>query len=159
FGSELKSILVHPEIERRINSAGLDHFLSMNYVPCPHTLIDGIDKLPPGHWLEWHDGVVSVKEWWRIEFRPDARMNLESAKEELDALVRSAVREHLVSDVPLGVWTSGGLDSTTVLHYAAEASSKQLKTFSVSFPGRSFDESAHFRESAKRYDTDHYEFA
>ena len=82
-----------------------------------------------------------------LEFRPDSSLDLESAKEELDRLLRSAVREHLISDVPLGVWSSGGLDSSTILHYAAEASPARLKTFSVSFQGRSFDETQYFRKS------------
>ena len=79
-------------------------------------------------------------------------------KEELDRLLRSAVTEHLISDAPLGVWSSGGLDSSTILHYAAEASPARLKTFSVSFKGRSFDETQFFREVAERYQTDHHEF-
>ena len=70
----------------------------------------------------------------------------------------SAVREHLVSDVPLGVWSSGGLDSSTILHYAAEAAPARLKTFSISFHGREFDESEYFREIASKYQTDHHEF-
>jgi asparagine synthase (glutamine-hydrolysing) len=158
FGSELKAILLHPEIERRINRAGLDHFLSLNYVPGPHTLIDGIEKLPPGHWLEWRQGEVTTEAWWRLEFRPDRSMNLESAKDELDHLLQASVREHLVTDVPLGVWSSGGLDSTAILHYAADASPGKLKTFSISFAGRSFDESKYFREVADFYRTDHHEF-
>jgi len=157
FGSELKAILLHPEIERRMDSAGLDHYLSLNYVPGPHTLIEGIQKLPPGHWLEWRGGRVAIEPWWRVNFRPDARMDLESAKAELDGLLRSSVREHLISDVPLGVWTSGGLDSTTILHYAAQER-RSLKTFSISFTGRSFDESQYFRAVANRYQTEHHEF-
>jgi asparagine synthase (glutamine-hydrolysing) len=158
FGSELKAILLHPGIERRMNSAGLDHYLSLNYVPGPHTLVEGVEKLAPGHWLQWRDGKVRTEAYWRLQFRPDSRLDLESAKDQLDRLLRSAVSEHLISDVPLGVWSSGGLDSTTILHYAAECSSARLKTFSVSFPGRSFDESAYFRQVAERYQTDHHEF-
>ncbi len=158
FGSELKAILLHPEIERRLSTAGLDGYLSLNYVPGPFTLIDGIEKVQPGHWLEWRDGAVRSEAYWRLDFRPDSRLDLESAKGELDRLLSSAVGEHLISDVPLGVWSSGGLDSTTILHYAAQQSSGRLKTFSVSFRGRSFDESAYFREVAARYQTDHHEF-
>ncbi len=158
FGSELKAILLHPEIERRMNSAGLDHYLSLNYVPGPHTLVEGIEKLAPGHWLQWRDGKVAGEAYWRLQFRPDPRLDLESAKGELDRLLRSAVSEQLVADVPLGVWSSGGLDSTTILHYAAESCPARLKTFSVSFSGRSFDESAYFREVAERYRTEHHEF-
>lgn len=158
FGSELKTILLHPEIDRRMSSAGLDHYLSLNYVPGPHTLVEGIDKLAPGHWLEWQDGEVRSSAYWRLQFRPDPRIDLEAAKDELDRLLRVAIREHMVSDVPLGVWSSGGLDSSTILHFAAEAAPGRLKTFSVSFTGRRFDESAYFREVARFYQTDHHEF-
>ena len=158
FGSELKTILLHPEIERRMDAAALDHYLSLNYIPAPCTMIDGIEKLRPGHWLEWRDGRVASDAYWRLEMRPDPAIDLETAKTELDHLLRSSVREHLISDVPLGVWSSGGLDSTTILHYAAEQSATRLKTFSVSFRGRSFDETRYFREVADFYKTDHHEF-
>ncbi|MBI4464814.1 MAG: asparagine synthase (glutamine-hydrolyzing) [Acidobacteria bacterium] len=157
FGSELKAILEHPEVERTLNLEGLDYYLSLNYVPCPHTLIEGIEKLPPGYWLEWRDGRVRSEPYWRLEIRPQASRTLESAKEELDWLLREAIREHLISDVPLGIWASGGLDSSTILHYAAAQSSSRLKTFSISFRGRSFDETPYFREVAKHYGTEHHE--
>jgi len=158
FGSELKAILGNPEVERNLDLAGLNHYLSLNYVPGPNTLVEGIRKLPPGHWLEWRDGEVSWAPYWRLEMQPQAHWTLDSAKEELDRLLRESVREHLISDVPLGIWASGGLDSSTILHYAAAASPSRLKTFSVSFAGRSFDESRYFREVAAYYGTDHHEF-
>jgi asparagine synthase (glutamine-hydrolysing) len=157
FGSELKAILAHSEIDRTLNLEGLDHYLSLNYVPWPHTLIEGIKKVPAGNWLEWREGRVSIEPYWQLDFRPDPSIDLPSAKEELDRLLRSSVREHLISDVPLGVWSSGGLDSSTVLHYAAEAH-PGIKTFSVSFQGRSFDESSYFRQVSKHYGTEHHEF-
>ncbi len=86
------------------------------------------------------------------------RISLDAAKEELDGLLQDSVREHLVADVPLGVWASGGLDSSAILHYAAAQTAGRLKTFSVSFQGRSFDESQYFREIAQVYGTDHHEF-
>jgi asparagine synthase (glutamine-hydrolysing) len=158
FGSELKAILLHPEIERTIDLVGLSDYLSLNYVPGPRTLVEGVEKLPPGTWLEWRASSVAQGEYWRLEFDPNPRTDLASAKEELDGLLRSAVQEQLVSDVPLGVWSSGGLDSSTILHYASETASGRLKTFSVSFQGRSFDESQYFREVAQAYGTDHHEF-
>ncbi len=157
FGSEVKTILPHPEIGRRINRASLDRYLSLNYTPGSQTMIEGIEKLPPGNFLDWREGAVSITPYWTLQFRPDASLDLESAKTELDRLLRSAVREHLVSDVPLGVWSSGGLDSSTILHYAAEGT-PHLKTFSISFRGREFDESNYFREIARKYQTDHHEF-
>jgi asparagine synthase (glutamine-hydrolysing) len=158
FGSEMKAILLHPEVDRHLNIAALEEYLARNYVAGTHTLVGGIEKLAPGHWMEWRDGEIRIQPYWRLRFDPDPRISLDSAKEELDALLRSAVREHLISDAPLGVWSSGGLDSSTILHYAAEQSPAPLKTFSVSFHGRSFDESEYFRTVARHYGTDHHEF-
>jgi asparagine synthase (glutamine-hydrolysing) len=157
FGSELKTLFAHPEIDRTLDLDGLNLYLSLNYIPGPYTMIEGIRKLPPGHWLEWHDGEVFSQPYWTLTFEPRP-YSLSEATEELDSLLRSSVREHLVSDVPLGVWSSGGLDSSTIVHYSAEAAGRQLNTFSVSFQGRSFDESRWFREVAARYGTDHHEF-
>lgn len=157
FASELKGILEHQEVPRRLDTKALEAFLSVNYVPGPRTLIEGIWKLPPGHLLEWRDGRTHMERWWKLDAAPRA-WKLEDAKAELDWLLRDAVREEMVADVPLGIWASGGLDSSTILHYAASESSRALKTFSVSFAGRSFDESPYFREVSRIYGTDHHEF-
>jgi asparagine synthase (glutamine-hydrolysing) len=155
FGSELKAILVHPEVERRLSMEGLDCYLSLNYVPCPWTLVNGVEKLPPGSWCEWRDGQTRSECYWKLpEAAPRVR-DLESAREELDFLLQQSVREHLLSDVPLGVWLSGGLDSSTILHYAAATNHARLKTFSISFNGRSFDETEHIRRVVSHYGTDH----
>jgi asparagine synthase (glutamine-hydrolysing) len=157
FGSELKAILIHPEIERRLSLAGLDCYLSLNYVPCPWTLVDGVEKLPPAHWLEWSDGNIRSEAYWTLPFNTCRDRSSEDAQEELDSLLKNSIREHLISDVPLGVWLSGGIDSSTILHYASAISSKPLKTYSISFRGRSFDESAYIRQVSSRYGTDHAE--
>jgi asparagine synthase (glutamine-hydrolysing) len=157
FGSELKAILVHPEVERRLSLRGLDCYLSLNYVPSPWTLVEVIEKLPPGRWLEWKDGAVSMASYWRLPFQSRRAWTLDRAKEELDSLLRQSIREHLLSDVPLGMWLSGGIDSSTILHYAATESTAPIKTFSISFQGRSFDESRFVREVARQYHTDHEE--
>jgi asparagine synthase (glutamine-hydrolysing) len=157
FASELKAILGHPEIPRALNLSALSDYLSLNYVPGPDTLVEGISKLPPGYFLEWMAGTTRSEAWWKLEFAPRRSWTLDAAKEQLDSLLRQSVREHLISDVPLGVWSSGGIDSSTILHYAAEAA-PGLKTFSVAFRGRSFDESAYFRQIAGIYGTDHHEF-
>ena len=162
FGSELKAILVHPEIDRRLSMEGLDCYLSLNYVPCPWTLVDGVVKLPPGYWYEWRDGQARSVPYWKLPVPGEAGgrpspTGRRKRKEELDFLLRQSVREHLVADVPLGVWLSGGIDSSTILHYAASASSSRLKTFSISFLGRSFDETEHIRQAVSQYGTDHEE--
>jgi asparagine synthase (glutamine-hydrolysing) len=157
FGSELKALFVHPEIDRSLSLEGLDCYLALNYVPQPWTLIAGVEKLSPGHWLEWNGGKGRSDAYWTLPSGPVRRVNPRDAEQQLDSLLKQSAREHLISDVPLGVWLSGGLDSSTILHYAAESTSARLKTFSVSFAGRTFDESARFREVARRYGTDHHE--
>ena len=158
FGSELKAIFEHANIPRRLNLEALGNYLSVNYVPGADTLIEGIRKVPPGHLLEWRHGKVWLERWWKPAAVERSGLSLGAAKEELDWLLRDSVREHLVADVPLGVWASGGLDSSAILHYASAQSAGRLKTFSVSFAGRSFDESVYFREIARVYGTEHYEF-
>ena len=158
FGSELKVLFEHPQVTRQLDRTALSDFLSLLYVPSPRTLVEGIEKLPSGHFLEWCDGVEKVTEYWKLQFRPDHSITEEDARSELDRLLRESVKEELVSDVPLGVWSSGGIDSSTLLHYAAELGASPIKTFSIAFESKSADESPYFREIAKVYGTDHHEF-
>ena len=155
FASELKGILVHPEIDRELSLEGLDCYLSMNYVPCPWTLVAGVEKLPPGRWLEWRDGRSTQQVYWQIPSMAPQAISLEDAKAKLDSLLNFSVREHLMADVPLGIWLSGGLDSSTILHYAAQASSSRLRTFSITFNGRSFDETKYIQQVVEHYGTHH----
>lgn len=155
FGSELKTLFVHPEIERQLDLAALDCYLSLNYVPCPWTFVAGVEKLGPGQWIEWRDGEVHVESYWQLPVPAPRSIDFEQAKERLDNLLESSVGEHMLSDVPLGLWLSGGIDSATILHYAAQASSRPLNTFSVTFQGRSFDESGFMQPLVEQYGTCH----
>src|SRR5207249_7295356 len=131
-------------------------FLRLNYVPAPYTMVRGIEKLAPGHVMEWTDGQTRSHAYWQppTEIR---HRTLEDAKDELDRLLRDSVREHLISDVPVGIWLSGGIDSSTIVHYASDIASGRLKTFSITFHGRSFDESRYIAAVSKHYETDHVE--
>jgi asparagine synthase (glutamine-hydrolysing) len=157
FGSELKAIFSHPRVTRTLDMAALQDFLSLNYVPGPRTLVEGIEKLPPGHFLEWRRGIARISPWWKLRFAPDESLDEQTAAEELDRLLRDSVREHLVSDVPVGIWASGGLDSSTLLHYASEVAGKPIKTFSIAFESKSCDEREYFRQVAQIYGTEHHE--
>ena len=157
FGSELKCILGHPEVPRRLDLNGLSHYLSLNWVPAPFTLIEGLEKVQPGEVVEWRNGSISRERFFNVRYEVNRSWTLDSAKQELDFLLHDSVREHLSSDVPLGIWSSGGLDSSTILHYAAESVPK-LNTFSISFQGHTHDESRYFREVARQYGTEHHEF-
>jgi asparagine synthase (glutamine-hydrolysing) len=156
FGSELKTILHHPELPRRIDLNGLSYYLSLNYVPEPYTLIEGIEKVRPGEFLEWTNGQIRRELYWSLSPKPDPTITLEDARTRLDQLMRASVREHLIADVPLGLWASGGLDSSAILHYAA-AEVPKLNTFSISFRGHGHDESQYFRTVAAHYGTNHNE--
>ncbi len=155
FGSEMKTIFAHPDVERRLNLAALDCYLALNYVPAPLTLVEGIEKMQPGTWLEWRNGAVRTESFWQLPFANTQPCALDSAAEQLDELLRKSIREHLVSDVPLGLWLSGGLDSSTILHYAAAASRSPIRTFSISFQGRTFDDGGYSRQVASHYGTRH----
>jgi len=157
FGSELKAILVHPEIERYLSQDGLDCYLSLNYVPAPWTLVEGIEKLLPGQWMEWRRGAICRDFYWRLPAPHEKPWVPEAAEAQLDQLLKESVREHLESDVPLGVWLSGGLDSSSLVYYASQASSSRLKTFSITFHGRKFDEANYARQVAEHFGTDHTE--
>src|SRR5258708_27545729 len=114
---------------------GLGFYLSLNYVPCPHTLVEGVNKLPPGQWMEWVDGRVDSGAYWQLRLDPLGDWTLESAKEALEGHLRRSVKEHLISDVPLGVWASGGLDFSTLLHFSPWQTPPPFTCFSRCFPG------------------------
>ena len=158
FGSELKCIFAHPKMPRRIDIDGLNCFLSLNWVPGPYTLVEGIKKLMPGSYLEWQNGLCTVQSYVPKPSALAAPATIEDACDELDHLLKQSVKEELVSDVPLGVWLSGGLDSSSIVHYATQVYPGRLKTFSITFKGRSFDESEYMKEVSAHFGTQHYDF-
>jgi asparagine synthase (glutamine-hydrolysing) len=157
FGSELKTLLIHPEIPRRLDRSALHYYLALNYVPGPHSLLEGIQKLQPGSFLEWKDGRVRQQEYWKLPHAQNENWKMPDAGHALDGLLKQSLSEHLLSDVPLGIWLSGGIDSSAVLHYAAQERSQRLHTFSITFQGRSFDETPYIHQLVEKYQTDHYE--
>jgi asparagine synthase (glutamine-hydrolysing) len=157
FGSELKALLPHPAMGRDVDPEALGQFLLSEFVPAPRSIYRGVHKLPPGHALILRDGEVRVERYWHppmvdVEPRSEA-----SWLEELDGLIASSVAEQLVSEVPLGSLLSGGIDSSTVTWYVTQVR-EQPRTFSIRFAEPSFDESAHFRQVARRLETDHVEW-
>jgi asparagine synthase (glutamine-hydrolysing) len=158
FGSEMKAIFCHPEVPRHIDLNALDAYLGVNYVPGARTLAAGIQKLMPGSFLTWKDGEISQHSYWKID-RADlsAHTSLADSTAKLDYLLTQSMKDHLAADVPVGIWLSGGMDSSTVLHYASQQSSTPLKTFSITFNGREFNEAPQLREMAAKYGTEHYE--
>jgi len=158
FASEPKVLLSHPAVKSSLNVEALRQYLSFDYVPAPLTIYEGINKLPAAHTLTLEDGRIETRAYWRLSYKtkepPPAEA--EAAKHLID-LLSDSVRMRLVSDVPLGVLLSGGVDSSTVAALAVRASSEAVKTFSISFAESSFDESSYARAVAKALGTDHHE--
>jgi len=157
FASEIKAILQHPEVRREPDLAAIDHFLTLQYVPSPMTAFRGIHRIPPAHWLRWHAGRVELGRYWRLEYEDKFTEREEELKEELLRLLREAVAIRLESEVPLGAFLSGGIDSSAVVAFAAQALSQPLKTFSIGFEPSQFDESQYARMVAEKFGTDHHE--
>ncbi len=157
FGSEIKAILQHPGVRREPDLGALDHFLTLQYVPSPMTAFQGIERIAPAHWLRWRAGKVETGRYWRLGYEDKFREPEQELREEMLRLLREAVTIRLESEVPLGAFLSGGIDSSAVVAFAAEAMSQPLKTFSIGFEPSQFDESKYARMVAERFATDHHE--
>ena len=162
FGSELKALLAHPDFERRLDMESLSRYLAHEYVPAPHSIFQKTKKMQPGHYF-----VIRVNDlanpgesipYWDLSFEPKTEMGLVECTERFLSLLKASVKRRLMSDVPLGVFLSGGIDSSSVVAMMAELMPpKQIKSFSIAFEDRSFDESSYARQVAGFFGTDHRE--
>jgi asparagine synthase (glutamine-hydrolysing) len=157
FGSELKSLLLHPGCPRDLDVRSLARYLAFEYVPEPHSIISGVRKLPAAHTLTWRAGRVSLERYWQLVFDPEDLRSERELVDEFRSLFFDAVRRRLLSDVPLGAFLSGGVDSSSVV--AAMTSilpPEAVQTFSIGFGESSFDESRHAQTVASFFGTDHH---
>ena len=158
YASEPKSILVHPSVKAELDLDALRHYLSFDYVPAPMSIYKGIYKLPAAHILIVENGEVRTRRYWNLDFHKNGNVpSIEKAASELRELLSDAVRMRLVSDVPLGILLSGGIDSSTVAAFATQHATEKVKTFSIGFEEDSFDESRYARLVAKHLNTEHFE--
>ncbi|HTM01212.1 MAG TPA: asparagine synthase (glutamine-hydrolyzing), partial [Candidatus Omnitrophota bacterium] len=158
FGSELKAVLAAPGVPRDVDPAAVDEFLSRYYVGGARTILRGVAKLPPAHWLTLEEGRLNVQRYWRPAFRPDDPPRREEEYlEELEALFRDAVRRRMISDVPLGAFLSGGVDSSAVVAMMAAEGGPPVKTFTVGFDEAGYSEVEDARVVARHLGTDHHE--
>ena len=156
FGSELKAVRAHTGVTSRLDLRAVDQYLTFEYVPTPSSIIAGIRKVSPGHVLTVREGrVVRDEAWWTIDLRVRHRA-FDEAVAELDSALAAATARRLVADVPLGVFLSGGIDSSSVAWFAQQASSRPISTFSIGFDDPSFDESDHAALVASRLGTEHH---
>jgi asparagine synthase (glutamine-hydrolysing) len=157
FGSELKSLLQAPDLPRDLDMDAVDHYLSFLYTPRDGSIFKSVRKLPPGHLLTWKQGRTTVEPFWQLPATETYRGSEADAVVQLRTVLTDAVRSHLVSDVPLGAFLSGGIDSSLVVGLMAETSGARVKTFSIGFNEPAFDELEHARRVAAHFGTDHHE--
>lgn len=152
FASELKSLLELPDFPRRVDPRALDEYLTYQYVPHPRTILDGFAKLPPGHYAVWTDGQLDVRPYWRPDVQEESPRAADDYIEALREELSAAVERRLHSDVPLGAFLSGGIDSTIVVALARKLAGRRLPVYSIGFAQREYDETRFARLAAERLD-------
>ena len=155
FGSELKALVVHPDVPREINLTAIDLFLSLEYIPSPLTIYRNVFKLPPGHILVMEGGELKLSQFWDVPRQPIGESEDECA-ETLAGLIKDAVQIRMISDVPLGAFLSGGIDSSAVVAYMSQSSSKPVQTFSIGFEDDTYNELPYAEAVARHFRTDHH---
>src|SRR5438445_151431 len=158
FGSEFMALLQHPDVSRDVNYEAIHHYLSFICVPAPLTAYQAIRKLQPGHSLLWKNGEIKLERYWQLDFSCKIWISEEEAGERVIDLLRDAVRVRLMSEVPLGAFLSGGIDSSAVVALMAQESSEKVKTFSIGFEEQDFSELHHARRVAEYVGAEHHEF-
>ncbi len=158
FASELKAILKYPYLKTEIDTESLCRYLIAEYVPSPYSIFKRVNKLKPGHLLKFHRGSSEVKQYWRLDLSVrNTDINLPGAIERLRELLEDSVKIRLVSDVPLGAFLSGGIDSSSVVYFMKDVHGARVKTFSISFDDPSFDESRYSKMVSAYLNTEHYD--
>lgn len=158
FASEIKSLLQLPDATHEVDPAALDAYLTYQYIPPPLSIYKDIKKLPPGHSLTWRDGQIKIEHFWTPDWSFEQSISKPEAIERIRELFTSSVKLRLQSEVPLGAFLSGGIDSSLVCAIAQELLSQPLKTFSIGFNEKEFDESKHAQFVANHLKTDHHAF-
>jgi asparagine synthase (glutamine-hydrolysing) len=157
FGSELKAVMNDPSVKRALSMESLDDYLTFGAVPAPRTIYQGVQQIPPAHYLIWEDGRARVHEYWDLTYPDRPARSEEEYLEEFDAIFSDAVRLRLISDVPLGAFLSGGVDSTAVVAAMSSLMGRPVATTTVTFGERAFNEAPHARTVANVLATDHEE--
>ena len=158
FASEIKALRQHPDLDVSLDWQALNHYFSHHYVPEPLSIFREVRKLPPGHWLELQSGSLDIHPYWQLDFEhPRSETDEGWYMEQLREKLRDAVRARLVSDVPLGAFLSGGVDSATVVGLMHQLLDAPVKTFSIGFDAESFDELRYARVVAQAFGTEHHE--
>src|SRR5215213_7196467 len=158
FGSEFTAVLSHPALTREVDYEAIDNYLSYLCVPAPLTAFKQIRKLEPGHWLRWKDGKIETKRYWSPNFSKKIKITEEEAIEETTRILREATKLRLISEVPLGAFLSGGVDSSAVVALMAQESATPVKTFSIGFEEQDYSELKYAQKVAAHLGAEYNEF-
>lgn len=158
FGSEFQAVLKHPDISRDVDYDAIDSYMSYLCVPAPKTAFKQIRKLEPAHWLRWRDGKIETKRYWQPDFSKKRKISEVEAIEETTRILRESTKLRLISEVPLGAFLSGGVDSSAVVALMAQESSSPVKTFSIGFEEEDFSELKYARKVAEHVGAEYNEF-
>lgn len=158
FGSEFKAVLEHPSVSREVDYDAIDSYLSYMCVPAPQTAYKSIRKLEPGHWLRWKAGEIETRRYWLPDFSKKIKISEEEAIEETTRILRESTRLRMISEVPLGAFLSGGVDSSAVVALMAQESSAPVKTFSIGFEDEDFSELKYAKKVAEHVGAEYNEF-
>ena len=158
FSSEPKAFLADPTFKAEANVEAISHYLTLQYIPDPYSAFMGIAKLPPAHYMIVQDGKIKVEQYWRLSYENSFVGTIEEAEQQLLEKLTEAVKIRLVSDVPLGAFLSGGIDSSVVVSLMFQLGVSPLKTFSIGFEQAEYNELSYARLVANRFETDHHEF-
>lgn len=158
FGSEFTALLAHQSVSRAIDLEAIDNFLSYLCIPAPQTAYKQIRKLEPAHWLRWKNGEIETKRYWSPDFHRKIKITEEEAIQETTRILREATRLRMISEVPLGAFLSGGVDSSAVVALMAQASAQPVKTFSIGFEEQNYSELKYAKRVAEAVGAEYNEF-
>jgi asparagine synthase (glutamine-hydrolysing) len=158
FASEIKALLTTGDVPRRVNPRAVYHYLSLQYVPGPETILDGVMQLPAAHYAVWENGNLTITRYWTPEYEPKQMGSIEDWRAQTRETVTTAVERHLISDVPLGAFLSGGVDSSIIVALMSQMNPGKVKTFSIGFDIPEYSELDHARRIAERFGTEQHEF-
>lgn len=156
FASEIKSILEANNVNREINFEAIHHYLSLRFIPAPHTMIKGVKKLPAGHYLILNHGKIRIERYWDLDFREKLNLTEDEYIEGVGNQLNAAVNSHLISDVPVGAFLSGGMDSSTIVALMGRNLNEPFKTFSIGVKEQDYNELPYAKMVAERYKTEHH---
>ncbi len=156
--SELKSLLRYPQFDPSVDYDAIDQYFTYGVIPAPRTIYRRARKLPPAHYLTWQNGRLALHRYWGITPGDQARLSESQYLDRLDELISDSVKIRLISDVPLGAFLSGGIDSSMIVAMMSKVPGQSVKTFSVGFEDEKFDERKYARKVAEKFHTDHTEY-